>query len=79
MAGVKGTYIPARHNEVKVDPATGLRLLTGNGCSKWKDCFTCPYPPDECHYGENTRQGNHRIAQHKPSNSHTAPLSPSRV
>lgn len=25
-------------------------LLYGNGCHRHPDCFTCPFPPDDCHY-----------------------------
>lgn len=25
-------------------------LTYGNGCRKWPDCFTCPFPPDTCYF-----------------------------
>lgn len=47
------------HHIPKLDPTTGLRLYHGNGCSKWDNCFTCPFPPDECHYGNGNNGGKH--------------------
>ncbi len=36
----------AHHTSV-VDPATGKRLLHGNGCNACDNCFVCPF--DNCH------------------------------
>jgi len=38
------------HNHAKVDPATGERLVYGNGCHYWDNCFDCPFPPDKCYF-----------------------------
>lgn len=27
-----------------------VKLLHGNGCQKFKDCFTCPYSGETCYY-----------------------------
>lgn len=34
------------------DPATGLYLSHGNGCKYHNNCFTCPIPPDKCHWND---------------------------
>lgn len=38
-----------------IDPATGRRLLHGNGCDKYPNCLTCPY--EKCTFGA---KGNYR-------------------
>ena len=32
-------------------------LLHGNGCHYHADCFTCPFPPDKCKYGNGGSHG----------------------
>jgi len=50
-AGNGGNIGSSAHHIPKLDPTTGLRLYHGNGCQYYPDCFTCPFPPDKCRYG----------------------------
>jgi hypothetical protein len=36
------------HNDPRIDPITGLKLLYGNGCHEHANCFTCPLT--ECNF-----------------------------
>jgi hypothetical protein len=47
-------YIKKRDmvNGAPLDPITGKYLSGGNGCHKFSNCFTCPEPPDKCHYSK---------------------------
>ena len=38
------------HNRARVDLVTGERLIGGNGCHYWDNCFTCPFPPYKCFF-----------------------------
>ena len=38
------------HNKARIDPATGKRLIGGNGCHYWDNCFDCPFPPERCFF-----------------------------
>ena len=43
-----GGRTPPHHKLPPIDPVSGLRLLFGNGCDKWVDCFTCVFPECTC-------------------------------
>lgn len=40
------------HQLAPLDLATGKRLVYGNGCHAWDNCFTCPFPGDKCKFGQ---------------------------
>ncbi len=41
----KGTNIGYQTKSTK-----GRGILANNGCHDFPDCFTCPFPPDACHF-----------------------------
>ncbi len=39
------------HKLPPIDPTTGQRLIHGNGCETFPNCFECPLAPDDkCKY-----------------------------
>jgi len=59
-AGNGGQVGSGVHHLPKPDPVTGLMLYHGNGCSSYPNCFTCPFPPDKCRYGNGCNGGKQK-------------------
>jgi len=44
------------------------KLLYGNGCPKWHDCFTCPFP--DCTWNNGTYYSNENPMKEKAGARH---------
>ncbi len=53
-----GRYLSTNRGHLPpLDPTTGLLLIHGNGCSKFKNCFECSLP--DCKYNESAERKKH--------------------